>query len=204
MSESAVDKALPADPVSQERAGEGEFLDGIYRRYWTELTRYVSKTFGAGPPDPEDVAQAAFTKFASLENQKEIRNPRAFLYRTAHNFVISHHRKQGTRFRYMESEKLDNTKKMGDQITPERVLIAKERMKILERALWKMPRKRRRFLLMNRFDGLSYAEISRQAGLSQSVVRKHVEKALADIQKEFRREMRGRTKKGSVFSILED
>jgi RNA polymerase sigma-70 factor (ECF subfamily) len=36
---------------------------------------------------------------------------------------------------------------------------------------------------MHRFDGLSYAQISRMVGLSETVVRKHVAKALLDCQK---------------------
>jgi len=36
---------------------------------------------------------------------------------------------------------------------------------------------------MNRFDGLSYAEIARRVDLSETVVRKHVTKALIDCQK---------------------
>ncbi len=36
---------------------------------------------------------------------------------------------------------------------------------------------------MHRFDNLSYAEIARSLDLSESVVRKHISKALADCQK---------------------
>jgi len=53
--------------------------------------------------------------------------------------------------------------------------------------MWDMPVKRRRMLVLNRFDGLTYAEISRQSGLSQSAVKKHVMKALTDFNKALKR-----------------
>jgi DNA-directed RNA polymerase specialized sigma24 family protein len=63
-------------------------LDRIYRQHWDEICRYVRRSFGAGPPDPEDVAQAAFARFAALDVEVQVANPRAFLFRTAHNIAI--------------------------------------------------------------------------------------------------------------------
>ena len=37
--------------------------------------------------------------------------------------------------------------------------------------------------MMNRLDGMSYAHIARTVGLSETVVRKHVTKALLDCHK---------------------
>ena len=66
---------------------------------------------------------------------------------------------------------------------PEREVEGKQRLGIISRALWGMPKKRRQLLMMSRFDGLSYAEIARQVGLSETVVRKHISNALADCHK---------------------
>ena len=43
--------------------------------------------------------------------------------------------------------------------------------------------------MMNRFDGMSYAQIARTVGLSETVVRKHVAKALVDCQKALQTQM---------------
>ncbi|PCI34245.1 MAG: hypothetical protein COB54_00150 [Alphaproteobacteria bacterium] len=158
-------------------------LSLLYHRFWGDICKYVNSTFGSGPPDPEDVAQAVFTNFAALDNPGEIENPRAFLYRSAHNMVISHHRKAATRRRYMMEQKNTNPSRERDDIHPERIIITRERLALLERVMWDMPVKRRRMLVLNKFDGLTYAEISRQSGLSQSAVKKHVMKALTDFHK---------------------
>ncbi|NOZ38249.1 MAG: sigma-70 family RNA polymerase sigma factor [Gammaproteobacteria bacterium] len=169
------------------KSGKYESLSNLYSRFWEDICKYVNSTFGSGPPDPEDIAQAVFTNYAALDNTAEIENPRAFLYRSAHNMVVSHHRKAATRRRYMVEQKNNNPIRERDDIHPERILITRERLALLERVMWEMPAKRRRMLVLNRFDGLTYAEISRQSGLSQSAVKKHVMKALADFNKALKR-----------------
>lgn len=161
-------------------------LGDVYRRYWLEVCRYVGRTFGAGPPDPEDVAQTAFTRFAALEDPGRVENPKAFLFATARNIVVDHHRREATRNGYAREQVAAAREDAIDAVDPERVLLAKERLALLEEVLWRMPRKRRRMLIMSRFDGLSYAEISRRTGVSLSVVRRHVERGIADFQKALR------------------
>ena len=64
--------------------------------------------------------------------------------------------------------------------------VGRQFLGLISSALWSMPHKRRRLLLMNRVDGLSYAEIARREGLSATVVKKHVAKALAGCQQALR------------------
>src|SRR5688572_3251372 len=66
-------------------------LSDLYRVHWKGLCGYVRAQFGPGPPEPEDVAQTAFIRFAAAD-PAHIENPRAFLYATARNLVIDHHR----------------------------------------------------------------------------------------------------------------
>ncbi|MGE5502716.1 MAG: RNA polymerase sigma factor, partial [Ignavibacteriales bacterium] len=63
-------------------------LAALYRRHWAELVGYARRTFGAGPPEPEDIVQATFARFAALPANTEVANPRAFLFRTAHNIGV--------------------------------------------------------------------------------------------------------------------
>src|SRR5689334_18562274 len=65
----------------------------LYTEHWAELCAYLKRTFGAGPPDPEDIAQAAFVRFARIEHQEKIENPGAYLQRIAHNIAVSELRK---------------------------------------------------------------------------------------------------------------
>lgn len=165
--------------VAVARARQGA-LNGLYRRHWQELCRYVVRTFGAGPPDPEDVAQAAFTRFAALDDPERIENPRAFLYRTAHNIAINELRRDTTRQRHARALKSAPAEAATDEIDAERVLLARESARSLEAAIRRLPRRKRRLLLLHRVHGLSYAAIARQTGLSQTHVKRLIADALAD------------------------
>lgn len=162
-----------ADQIQEHRP----WLSALYQRYWQELCRFIHAKFGAGPPEPEDVAQLAFTKLAAHKNPEEIHDPRAFLYQIARNIAVDYGRYSGRRERILR-ESIQVSVEKCDDFSPERVLISKEEFSSLEAAIKKLPPRHRSFLLMNRLENLSYAEIGRRAGMSPSGVRRIVEQAL--------------------------
>ena len=152
----------------------------VYRRYWLEVCRYVGRTFGSGPPDPEEVAQTAFTRFAALDDPARVDNPKAFLFATARNIVVDHHRRSARHQAYASEIAHDATAETVSDLSPERVLLEKERFAILADALRRMPAKRRRMILLNRYEGLTCEEIGRRFGMSGAAVQKQITRALAD------------------------
>jgi RNA polymerase sigma factor (sigma-70 family) len=155
-------------------------IDVLYARHWTELCHYIRRQFGVGPPDPEDVAQETFIKFASLENRHTIDNPRAYLYRTAHNVLIDERRRLTLRNKITGD--IEEALNVSDDRTPERVLVGKERLDVLTRTLLAMSDARRRSFLLNRLHGLSAAAIARMTGYSESAVKKHIGLALSNLE----------------------
>lgn len=159
--------------------GEPQSLDILYHRYWVELRVYVERTFGLGPPEPDDVAQTAFIKFAAYSKDIAVENPRAFLYATARNIVLDHRR----RARVIDAHAVDvqhTATESSYEISPERVLLDKERLALFVEALKAMPVHRRRMVLMNRFHNLSCEEIGRRLGVSTSTVQKQVVQGIAE------------------------
>ena len=154
-------------------------MDVLYARHWSELCHYIKKHFGQGPPDPEDVAQDAFVRFAAIENREAIDNPRAYLFRTAHNALVDEHR----RLALHRGNPADiDVRAASDDRTPERVLVGQERLQTLARSLRAMPAARRRSFLLNRLQGLSCAAIARMTGYSESAVKKHIDVTLRDLE----------------------
>lgn len=164
---------------------EGKALSDYYREHHRELCRYATGKFGLTAVEAEDVMQAAFTRFAPLFESAEVENVRAFLYRAVSNAAIDLLRRNQVRRDFAQSAESDPEMEI-DSVGPERVAVGRQLLGLISRALWGMPQKRRRLLLMNRVDGLSYAEIARREGLSATVVKKHVAKALAACQAELR------------------
>lgn len=174
-------KQKPGRPSSTEESGARSSLSDLYNAYLPELTRYVRAKFGDGPPEPEDVAQDAFAKFSSAFETQLIRNPRAFLYASARNLVIDHKRRQRTRNAHAEEVLATGGEENFDGISPERVLIEKERFAIMRAAIKTMPADDRRVLLMHRLQSRTYADIARELEMSESGVRRAVARAIAHI-----------------------
>jgi RNA polymerase sigma-70 factor (ECF subfamily) len=152
----------------QAGAGALSGLDDLYRRHFTTLSAFVRRKFGPGPPDPEDVAQAAFERFAALTDQAQVRNPKAFLYRCARNYVIDHRRRQAVSTRLAsEVQSLNPTGASADG-DPLRVLEAREDLAAVIAAIEALDARRREVLILNSIEGLSCAEIARRMGLSQT------------------------------------
>ncbi len=161
-------------------------LDILYRDHRDAVVRYILHKFGAGPPNPSDVAQAAFEKFVTLEHHSDIVNPRSFLFASARNFALDQRRRLKVR-----SDHADEVRALGDDtddFNPERVLLAKEQWKLLEMAIRNMDDRRRNILIMNRMDGLSSAEIARRMGCSATLVKTLLAQALVLCQRALREE----------------
>jgi len=160
---------------------ENRALGLVYSDYYKELRSYAAQRIGLSASESEDVVQMAFTRFAAKYEVAKIDNIRAFLYRAVHNASVDLIRRNQVREGYKQSMQLVEDQD-EDKIGPERSAISQQFLGIITSALWSMPSKRRKLLLMNRIEGLSYAEIARRESLSETVVRKHVAKALLGCQ----------------------
>lgn len=174
MAESAFVK--PVHPIAPDAPGEA--VERAYRQYWTELCAYVRKTFGAGPPEPEEVAQGAFARFAAT-GPDEVDHPRAFLYRTAHNIVLDHRRREAVRNRLSAEVAILDFGADTANSDSERVLSAKERTAIVDATVRAMEPKRRKVLIMHAIHGLNYTEIARRMGVSPTRVTQLFAEAVA-------------------------
>jgi RNA polymerase sigma-70 factor (ECF subfamily) len=173
-----VDSALKPPVLSVE---DEKVLTALYLRQHRSLLSYLRKTLGAGPPPPEDVAQAAFAKLAERGNLQRIRNLPAFLWRTAQNIVMSDYRAAAVR-RAREPDVVDVfIGTATDALDAERVLMARDELGIVVTTLKAMPAHRRQVLLMSRLDGLSNAEIARRMGLARSTVSEHLARAMLQL-----------------------
>ena len=157
-------------------------LEEIYRNHWHEICHYLRAKYGDGPPDPEDIAQAAFAKFSAYKTPEHIKNPRAFLYRMARNICVDHFRRKKTWDKFVIDDELMAETVISADFDPERVLMGKEEFAMLEIALKDLDKRQREFLLMHRLQGLSYTEIARRSGMSRNGVKGVIKKAFTACQ----------------------
>jgi RNA polymerase sigma-70 factor (ECF subfamily) len=165
--------------MSSVEGGDGDGHDGamsfseLYRGHWTSLCHYVARNFGAGPPDPEDIAQQAFERLLGSVNKVENVGP--FLRRTARNLVIDHYRAALRTANVMTSKSI--LEAGHNDLSPEDVLSSKRELMILNGVIATLPARERVALLMHRIDGASFVEIAAHLGVSHSGARLLVARA---------------------------
>ena len=159
----------------------GDEIGLLYRRYHDGIRRYVLRSFGAGPPDPEDVVQAVFERYMAASHADRVLDPRAFLFRSARNYVIDQRRRQSVRADYARD--VQSIADASDDLDAERVLDSKQRWAAIEAAIARLDTRSREFLLMNRIHGLSSAEIARRKGCSATLVKTVIARALVALHR---------------------
>lgn len=158
-------------------------LAQIYADCQNELFVFVRGKVGSGPPDPDDIVQQAFANYAARDNRASIRNPIAFLVRSADNLIRDHFRRSATRLNVnADGAALDEMIDTRDELSPEIVVLGRERFSILMATLGSLPSRQRRFLLLNRIEGMSYTAIAKAEGVSVSTALREVEAAVAACQ----------------------
>ncbi|MEO1078651.1 MAG: RNA polymerase sigma factor [Pseudomonadota bacterium] len=166
-------------------------MDGLYRAHSRGLIASLRKTFGNGPPDPEDVAHQSFEKFLSRTDRGEIENPRAFLWRIARNTFLNAIEREKVRSKYdFEIEQLYFPTR-GDGEAVESVVAAREELRTINDTLRAMPERRRHAFILHRVEGLPVAEVARRLGMARSPTRRHITRAAHEIELELRRRHEG-------------
>ncbi len=99
--------------------------------------------------------------------------PQQFVVATARNLLIDRLRRE--RIVPMEAmADLDVLEATLDAPNPERATIARDELRLLQRALERLPRRTQEIILMRRVEGLSRAEISVRLGITEETISAHV------------------------------
>ena len=167
--------------MTDKNNSKEEIVQKLYLTYKKELCGFIVGKYSLDYSQAEDIIQTVFVRFTEFEPVDEIENPRAFLYKMCSNIAIDRLRHEKVKNKYFDTNSL--YEEPYTEIGPEEEIESRQRLGLITKAMWAMPSKRRELLAMKGFDGLSYAEIARRVGLSETVVRKHISKALADCHK---------------------
>ena len=142
-----------------------------------KLVRFLAVRVG-DEQEARDIAQEAYARLLGLDEGKVVNFHRAYLYRTAANIAID--RLRAAKRRSYASENLIDAHEnlASDDPIADRILLSKEKLEKLKSAIATLPPKCRYAFLEYRVNNRSYAEIAHDLSVSQSMVRKHILKAL--------------------------
>jgi RNA polymerase sigma factor (sigma-70 family) len=167
-----------SDPRQPKPLKKAEIVD-FYDHASPDLHRLLARKLG-NPEEAQEVAHDAFEKLLRQAEHETIRDLRRFFFTMANRMALDVLRRREVQGRFLRAQPVDDDDlHTGDN--PERILIGRERLAAVQRALAVLPGKTRHIFLLHRFEGHTYAEISRQVGVSKKSVEYHMNRALMAI-----------------------
>jgi RNA polymerase sigma-70 factor (ECF subfamily) len=146
----------------------------LFEELRTPLLRYLVG-LGMSPDEAQDIAQDAFLSLhRHVIAGGDQENIRSWLFRVAHNQARNRQASYDRRFAAPFDASRDD---ILDHATPERELLAKEKLRHLRSAIRSLAESERECLLL-RAEGLRYREIGEVLGVATSTVADTVDRAI--------------------------
>jgi RNA polymerase sigma factor (sigma-70 family) len=149
-------------------------VERLFREHNEALIRFLRGRVGSHNEACE-VAQEAYVRLLSLDQPGAVSYLRAFLFKTAANIAIDR-RRRDQNFDKMSGRQLFS--ELTDNRTPERQVSGEQTLGRLGRLIDAMPPKCQQAFVMNQIQGLDTSIIATRLGITDSMVRKYVVRAL--------------------------
>ncbi|WP_237829229.1 RNA polymerase sigma factor [Sandaracinobacteroides sayramensis] len=146
--------------------------------YGPGLRRYFRRRIADG--DVDDLVQEVFLRLHSRYMNGSIENLEGYLFRTAHNVLVSRYREQASRI-VSSSDKWAEGLSAYDPISPERITIGQEEYRRVIAAIQNLPPRTREAFELHRFENLTYQAIAQRMGISRNSVKDLMHRALLHI-----------------------
>src|SRR3981189_1219944 len=163
-----------AEPAPESDESRATVVERLFREHNEALIRFLRGRVGSHH-EAREVAQEAYVRLLSLDQPGAVSFLRAFLFKTAANIAIDRRR------RHQNFDKVAGRQlftELAENRTPERQLSGEQTLRHLGTLIEGMPPKCRESFVMNQIHGLDAAPIASRLGISDSMVRKYVVRAL--------------------------
>jgi RNA polymerase sigma-70 factor (ECF subfamily) len=179
--------------LARARHGDRGAIDALLVHHLPALHAFVRLRAGgalAGRESSSDLVQSVCRDVLENIGEYEYRGEAAFknwLFTAAANKLVDrhrfHHRERRDAAREVRAQDDDEARALLDRYatlcTPSRELIEREAVERIERAFAQLPEQHREAITLSRIAGLTYAEIGRETGRTETAVRGLVARGMA-------------------------
>ncbi|MFT3815828.1 MAG: sigma-70 family RNA polymerase sigma factor [Acidovorax sp.] len=152
----------------------------MLERYYRELLGFLFRVV-KDRDTAADLTQESYARvLAAGQGGQHLQNPRALLYQTARNLVIDHQRHGDVR----AGVEVPDAQAEADEIhasrnsEPETALSSRQGVLALAATIDSLPPRCREAFMLNRFEGMTYAQVAQRMGISVKAVEQHIKHAL--------------------------
>jgi RNA polymerase sigma factor (sigma-70 family) len=171
----------PENRKEQAVVGEAD-LSAWMAEYGPGLRRFFSRR--ANPNDAEDLVQDVFLRLQARADGESIENVEGYLFKVARNVLISRYRDQRVHGEGMSDVWDDAASERPDELSPERILIAKQEYERLIEAILALPPRARTAFQFHRFENMTYQAIAVRMGISKMSVKELMQRAIDRLAQE--------------------
>lgn len=148
----------------------------LYRETLEPLRRHLARMLG-NRADAQDLAHDAYARVYEAMDAQDVKRPQAFLFTVARRLAISRiRRRQASPVRESDGKVVELTPSEAPGV--ERVTMARQEWRRMERAIAELPPGCRTVLLLCNDEDLSHADVGAKLGIAISTVEKQHARAL--------------------------
>jgi RNA polymerase sigma factor (sigma-70 family) len=160
-------------------ADDATFLADLDRRYRVPLSRYFVKRI-RDVYDVDDLVQEVFIRLVRQAAIESVEQIDSYVFRTAANVIHDRARRLAARH-HREHDALSEGDLPANDLSPERVLLAREELARAIAALAELPDTTRRVFVLRRYEDMRFEQIAAHLGMTVSGVRWHMAQAKAHV-----------------------
>lgn len=171
-----------SEAMARVREGDLARLSILFDRHHRRLFGYCYR-FVRNREAAEDLVQEVFVRMLKYRNSyQEQGSFDAWMFRMARNVCLDHVAGRGTE---VQMEELPRELEEAVEAGPDAVAASREELRILERALGRLPEDKRELLLLARFGSLTYEEIAETLGCTVGALKVRVHRALKQLKDQY-------------------
>jgi RNA polymerase sigma factor (sigma-70 family) len=163
--------------MGEVRSGDLDKLGLLFERYKTALFGYFYRNTRCAETSV-DLVQSVFLRILKYKSRFSGKGKfTTWMYHIAHN-VYTDHFKKNTK---VNAGRMSNAEP-EDCETAEKLLLEGERVQLIEKALYRLSKDQREILILSRYEGLKYREISEIFGCSEGAVKVRIFRAIMNLK----------------------
>jgi RNA polymerase sigma-70 factor (ECF subfamily) len=140
------------------------------------LIQFLNRS-GRNPSDVEDLCQDVYMRVCTAAMEEIPKSARALVFTVARNLLIDRVRHE----QIVSIEAVENLDVLNiaiEEPAPDRVVIAREELRRLQKTLEKLPERIRSIVVMHKVEGFSISEIAVRLGLGERTVKRDLAEGL--------------------------
>jgi RNA polymerase sigma factor (sigma-70 family) len=163
------------------------FVTDIATKHGRRLHRYLAARL-RNAADASDLVQEVFLRLMRVERHESIRNPEAYVMTVAGHVLHQHTLRRATTPESLSALDMLLDLQTAVETDPAALLDAQRRLRELDRVLEQLAPNVHATFVLHRRDGMTLEEIAEQLGVSRSMVKKYLAKAILQCREHLQRD----------------